>query len=138
MTLDARIGLRLGALDLDVELHVAAGETVALLGPNGAGKTTVLRALAGLVAIDEGRIELDGDLLDDGADTFVPPERRSVGVVFQDYVLFPHLSALDNVAFGLRSRGTGRAEARRIARTWLATVGLADRGDRRPAAALGW
>jgi molybdate transport system ATP-binding protein len=106
--LDARIRLGVGALDLDVELHATAGETVGLLGPNGAGKTTVLRALSGLTAIDTGRIELDGTVLDDGADVFVPPERRPVGVVFQDYVLFPHLSALDNVAFGLRSRGAPR------------------------------
>ena len=137
MTLDARIVLRVGALDLDVDLHAAAGETVALLGPNGAGKTTVLRALSGLTPIDAGRIELDGTLLDDGAATFVPPERRPVGVVFQDYVLFPHLSALDNVAFGLRSRGCGRGEARRVAQTWLATVGLGDHAGRRPAALSG-
>jgi molybdate transport system ATP-binding protein len=137
MTLEARVALRLGALDLEVELHVAAGETVALLGPNGAGKTSVLRALSGLAPIDAGRIELDGVVLDDGAATFVPPERRPVGVVFQDYVLFPHLSALDNVAFGLRSRGVGRVAARRTAAEWLATVGLDDHGDRRPAVLSG-
>src|SRR6478735_4352093 len=137
MTLAARVGVRLGTLDLDVDLRVEAGETVALLGPNGAGKTTVLRALSGLTPIDAGRIELDGVVLDDGGATFVPPERRPVGVVFQDYVLFPHLSALDNVAFGLRSHGTGRAEARRVAQTWLAAIGLADHGARRPAALSG-
>jgi molybdate transport system ATP-binding protein len=137
MTLAAHVVVRVGALDVDVELRADAGETVALLGPNGAGKTTVLRALSGLTPIDAGRIELDGTLLDDGADTFVPPERRPVGVVFQDYVLFPHLTALDNVAFGLRSRGTGRADARRRAKQWLATVGLDDHADRRPAALSG-
>src|SRR6478752_3674278 len=137
MTLAARVGVRLGTLDLDVDLRVDAGETVALLGPNGAGKTTVLRAMSGLTPIDAGRIELDGTLLDDGAATFVPPERRPVGVVFQDYVLFPHLSALDNVAFGLRAHGTGRSEARRVARRWLDTVGLGDHADRRPAALSG-
>jgi molybdate transport system ATP-binding protein len=137
MTLDARIALRLGALELDVAIGAGAGETVALLGPNGAGKTTVLRALSGLVAVDRGRIVLDGDVLDDGAGTFVAPERRPVGVVFQDYVLFPHLSALDNVAFGLRARGMRRAAARRVAARWLATVGLGDHTDRRPAALSG-
>src|SRR3954471_7192865 len=137
MTLDARIRVHLGALDLDVELHAEAGETVALLGPNGAGKTTVLRALSGLVPIDAGRIELDGVVLDDGSSRFVPPERRPVGVVFQDYVLFPHLSALDNVAFGLRAHGVGRAEGRRRASDWLATVGLADHALARPAALSG-
>src|SRR5690349_17215707 len=137
MTLAARIGVQLGTLDLDVDLCVEAGETVALLGPNGAGKTTVLRTLSGLVPIDAGRVELDGVLLDDGGATFVPPERRPVGVVFQDYVLFPHLSALDNVAFGLRSRGLRRDAARRTAARWLATVGLTDHADRRPAALSG-
>ena len=132
MTLDARIGVQLGALDLDVELRAEAGETVAILGPNGAGKTTVLRALSGLVPIDAGRIELDGVVLDDGDATFVPPERRPVGVVFQDYVLFPHLSALDNVAFGLRAHGDGRAAARR---TRVRLVG--DRRPRRPRRAPG-
>jgi molybdate transport system ATP-binding protein len=136
-TLDAHVVTRLGALHLDVELRADAGETVALLGPNGAGKTTVLRALSGLVPIDAGRIELDGQLLDDGDATFVPPERRPVGVVFQDYVLFPHLSACDNVAFGLRARGVGRTAARRAAATWLETVGLRDHLDRRPAGLSG-
>jgi molybdate transport system ATP-binding protein len=137
MTLDARIRLRIGSLDLDLDLHAAAWETVALLGPNGAGKTTALRALSGLVPIDAGSIVLDGECLDDGGATFVPPERRPVGVVFQDYVLFPHLSALDNVAFGLRSRGVGRAAARRTATEWLTTMGLADHADRKPAALSG-
>jgi molybdate transport system ATP-binding protein len=137
MTLDAHIGLQIGSLDLDLELAAAAGETVALLGPNGAGKTTVLRALSGLEPIERGRIVLDGECLDDGDATFVPPERRPVGVVFQDYVLFPHLSALDNVAFGLRSRGIGRAAARATAGEWLTAMGLADHAGRRPAALSG-
>ncbi|HEY3238778.1 MAG TPA: ATP-binding cassette domain-containing protein, partial [Acidimicrobiia bacterium] len=75
-----------------VQLEVAAGETVALLGPNGAGKTTLLRVLAGLQPFDAGRVALDGTVLDDGA-VHVPPEARPIGVVFQDYLLFPHLSA---------------------------------------------
>ena len=103
--LRAAVGVRVGDLDVDVELEVGAGEVVALLGPNGAGKTTVLRALAGLVPIERGRIELDGVVLDDpAAGTFVPIRERSIGVVFQDHLLFPRLSALDNVAFGLRAR----------------------------------
>ena len=69
--------------------------------------------------------------------TYVVPERRGVGVVFQDYLLFPHLSVLENVAFGLRSRGTSRAEARRRAADWLASVGLADRGGAKPSALSG-
>jgi molybdate transport system ATP-binding protein len=132
MSLTASVGLTLGALDLDVEVAVESGETVALLGPNGAGKTTFLRALAGLEPIERGRIVLDGSVLDDGDRVFVPPEQRPVAVVFQDYLLFPHLSALDNVAFGLRSRGSGRMSARRDAARWLDAVGLADRCAAKP------
>ena len=113
-------------LHLDVDLAVATGELVVLLGPNGAGKTTLLRALAGLLALDRGRVVLDGQVLEDAeAGAWVPTERRPVGFVFQDYLLFPHLSALENVAFGLRARGVGRAEARRRAAAWLDRVGLA-------------
>ena len=133
MSLDAAFGLRLGSLDLDVDLCVEPGEVLALLGPTGAGKSTVLRALAGLVPIDRGRIELDGDVLDAPDDgVLLPPERRPIGVVFQDYLLFAHLSALENVAFGLRARGLARAEARRRAREWLERVGLADHAGHRP------
>jgi molybdate transport system ATP-binding protein len=132
--LDARVELQVGELALDVRLVAADGETVAVLGPNGAGKTTLLRALAGLVPIDHGRITVDGVALDDpDAGVFVVPERRSVGVMFQEYLLFPHLSVLENVAFPLRSRGTGRTEARARAHTWLDRVGLADRERAKPA-----
>jgi molybdate transport system ATP-binding protein len=118
--LDAAFEVRLGDFHLDIELHVDDGEVVALLGPNGAGKTTVLRAIAGLRPIDRGRLLLDGITLDDAAtDTFVPTEQRPIGVVFQDYLLFPRLTALDNVAFGLRSRGLDRAHARARAQEWL-------------------
>jgi molybdate transport system ATP-binding protein len=138
MTLDATIGLALGRLELDVALCVARGEMVAILGPNGAGKSTVLRALAGLLAIERGRVAVDGTVVDEPArSTFVAPERRPIGVVFQDYLLFGHLSALDNVAFGLRARGVGRAEARRRAAAWLDRVGLADHAGHRPAALSG-
>jgi molybdate transport system ATP-binding protein len=138
MGLDASLGVQLGTLELDVELAVTDGEVVALLGPNGAGKSTVLRCLAGLIAIDRGRIELDGDVLDDAsAGTFVAPERREVGVVFQDYLLFAHLTALENVAFGLRARGVGKAEARRQAGEWLDRVGLGEHARHRPRALSG-
>jgi molybdate transport system ATP-binding protein len=138
VTLTARIGLQLGSLDLQVELELAPGEVVALVGPNGAGKSTVLRCLAGLVAIDDGRIELDGTVVDDPAgDVFVEPEQRPIGFVFQDYVLFDHLSVLENVAYGLRARGVAKAEARQRAGQWLDRMGLADYGSQRPAALSG-
>lgn len=131
--LDARIGVDRGGFRLDATLRVAGGEVVALLGPNGAGKTTVLRALAGLIAIDAGRISLAGTVLDDPASrTWIPPERRGIGLVFQDYMLFPHLSALDNVAFGPRRRGLSRRAARELAGKWLGMVGLADHAQRKP------
>jgi molybdate transport system ATP-binding protein len=128
MTLSAHVDVDLGGFDLDVSLAIEAGTTTAVVGPNGAGKTTLLRTLAGLRALSGGRIELDGTVLDEPTtSTYVPPEGRPVGVVFQDNLLFPHLDALDNVAFGLRSRGHRRADARRIAAGWLDRVGLAGR-----------
>ncbi|HEX2042006.1 MAG TPA: ABC transporter ATP-binding protein [Acidimicrobiales bacterium] len=130
--LDVAMGLTLGALELDVSLRVGANEVVALLGPNGAGKTTLLRALAGLEPLGRGRVVLDGEVLEDAGRVRMPPERRPIGVVFQEYLLFPHLTALDNVAFGLRSRGVPRAAARERAAEWLARLGLSDRGTARP------
>jgi molybdate transport system ATP-binding protein len=138
VSLEARVELTLGRLHLDVEVVVATGELVVLLGPNGAGKTTLLRALAGLVELERGRVALDGVVLEDTRTRArVPTERRPIGVVFQDYLLFPHLSALENVAFGLRARGVPRAEARRSAAAWLQRVGLAEHGGSRPRALSG-
>jgi len=131
--LRARIQVRRGPLELDVALDVAAGETVVLLGPNGAGKSTTLRVLAGLLGCDRGRVEVDGRVLEDTASgRFVPPPDRAVGMVFQDYLLFPHLSARENVAFGLRARGTERATALGRADAWLERVGLVSCAGRRP------
>jgi molybdate transport system ATP-binding protein len=121
------------ALDLTIE----PGEVVALLGPNGAGKTTALRALAGLLPITGGHIQLDEDVWDRPPGVFVPAERREVGVVFQDYLLFNHLTALDNVAFGLRARGCARGYARAAARRWLDKVGLDGHAHVRPRALSG-
>ncbi len=131
--LTAEVGVRLGALDLDVALRAGPDEVVAVVGPNGAGKTTLLRVLAGLVRPHRGRVTL-GDLVLDG----LAPEQRPVAVVFQDALLFPHLSALDNVAYGLRARGTNRGDARRRAGEWLERVGLdAGQAASRPAALSG-
>lgn len=131
--LAARIRARQGSFTLDVDVRVAAGEVVALLGPNGAGKSTLLRALAGLLALTGGRVELAGRVLDDpDHGTRVAPEDRGAGVVFQDPLLFPHLTAADNIAFGLRARGVPAADARQQAITWLGRVGLADVARSRP------
>ncbi|MYR91934.1 ATP-binding cassette domain-containing protein, partial [Streptomyces sp. SID685] len=119
--LDARLVVDRGGFRLDVALTAAPGDVVALLGPNGAGKTTALRVLAGLVPLSGGHLRLDGVPLER-----VAPESRPVGVVFQDYLLFPHLSALDNVAFGPRCQGRGKAEARALAAAWLERMGLAE------------
>jgi molybdate transport system ATP-binding protein len=131
--LHAAIEVHLGAFRLDIDVDVDDGEVVALLGPNGAGKTTALRVIAGLQPLDNGRIELDGSVLDDpAADVFVPTAERPIGVVFQDYLLFPRLSALDNVAFGLRARGHGKASARNRARDWLERFALAEHAHAKP------
>jgi molybdate transport system ATP-binding protein len=128
MSLEATFALRLGDLDLDVALRAPSGAVTAVLGPNGAGKTTLLRAIAGSLAIDAGAIRLDGTTLDEPPATFVAPERRRLGIVHQDYLLFPHLSALDNVAFGPRSAGRSTVEARAVATGLLDRVGITDAG----------
>jgi molybdate transport system ATP-binding protein len=129
----AEVRVRRGDFTLDAALSVVPGEVVALLGPNGAGKSTLLRALAGLLPVDGGRITVAGRALDDpAARVFVPPERRPVGIVFQDYLLFPHLSVRANVEFAPRSAGLGRQAARAVAAELLGRFGLADLAGRRP------
>jgi molybdate transport system ATP-binding protein len=138
MTLHADLHVsRDSGFRLDVELTVAPGEVVALLGPNGAGKTTALRALAGLLPMTSGAVRLDDVVWDEPPRVFVPAERRFAGVVFQDYLLFGHMSALENVAFGLRAQGAERGFARARAREWLAKVGLAEFAGVRPRALSG-
>src|SRR3954454_14024354 len=127
MMLDAHLVVKHAGFTLDIELAVAAGEVVALLGPNGAGKTTALRSLAGLTGLDDGHVTLDGARLDSE-----PPERPRMGVVFQYYLLFPHLSALDNVAFGPRGRRVPRREARETAREWMLRVYLDEHVRKKP------
>ena len=129
-TLDVR---RSESFRLNVRLSVPAGRTTVLLGPNGAGKSTAVAALVGTVPLDAGHIELEGVILDDPANgTHVPTESRQVGVVFQDYLLFPHLSVLENVAFGPRSRGMRRTEARTRAWEWIERLKLDGLESHRP------
>lgn len=132
MSLLADVRVQHGEFTLAVELRVAPGETVVVVGANGAGKTTLLRTIAGLSPIDAGRIVIDDVVVDDGDRVNVVPEARSVGFVFQDQRLFPHLSALENVAFGLETRGIGVGEARSRARAELDAFGVGDCADQRP------
>jgi molybdate transport system ATP-binding protein len=141
---DSRAGLSVdvtvqrGGFALDVAFEVAPGEVLGVLGPNGAGKSTLLRALAGLTPVTTGRLALGGQVLDDaGTGEFVEPSQRPVGLVFQNYRLFPHLSVLDNVAFAPRSRGVGRAQSRAVATRWVEALGLTDFATRRPSALSG-
>jgi molybdate transport system ATP-binding protein len=128
VSLDAVVSVHLGSLELDVHLRAADGEVVALVGPNGAGKTTLLRVLAGLHPLDAGRIELAGQVLEDRREAVHrSPAQRAVGVVFQDHLVFPHLTALENVAFGPRAQGVPARRARDHAARWLTRVGVGDR-----------
>ncbi|GAA1107695.1 sulfate/molybdate ABC transporter ATP-binding protein [Arthrobacter flavus] len=116
---------------LHVQLTVERGETVAILGPNGAGKSTLLAVLAGLLRPDGGSATL-GDTVLFGDRVWLPPYDRGVSLLAQEPLLFPHLSVLDNVAFGPRSRGEGRAAARAEALRWLQEVEAEEFADRRP------
>ena len=132
--LEVDVQVSRGTFRLEVAMTVAPGEVLGVLGPNGAGKTTLLRVLAGLAAATEGAVRLGDTVLDDPAmGVFVPAEHRPVGLVFQNYRLFPHLSVRDNVAFAARARGTGRADARRHADRFLRQLGLVSLATHKPA-----
>ncbi|EAP97320.1 ModC [Janibacter sp. HTCC2649] len=127
------IDLTVAHRDVDVRVRVEQGETLALLGPNGAGKSTILAAAAGLLRPDTGTVRLGNRVLSDRAtNTWVPPHARGIALLAQEARLFPHLSALDNVAFGPRATGTARRTAAERAATWLEKVGMAAYADRRP------
>jgi iron(III) transport system ATP-binding protein len=114
-----------------VDLEAAAGEIVTLLGPSGCGKTTTLRCIAGLERADGGRIVIDGrTVADAAAGIFVPPDRRDLGMVFQSYAIWPHMTVFQNVAYALEGRRLGKAEIRRRAMAALETVQLAALSDR--------
>lgn len=121
------LSARRGSFEVAAAFEVAAGRPLALVGPNGAGKTTVLNVLAGHADLERGSIRLGSREL-----ASLAPEARRVGVVFQDFLLFPHLTVVDNVAYGLRMRGTRRAAARAAALPWLERFELAGLKSRYP------
>lgn len=127
--LDARVVVRHAGLD--AALRVAAGEFVAVMGPSGAGKTSLLEAIAGLVRLDEGHVDLDGVRLS-GERQHTPPSRRAIGLLGQDALLFPHMTAAENIAFAARVGGRTRDESTRHAAEWLDRIGLIEYGTRRP------
>ena len=127
MPLDADFAARRGSFPVDVRLHVRDGETTALVGPNGGGKSTVIEAIAGLLTLERGAVRIDGESIQDRS-----PDRRPIGVAFQDGLLFPHLSALDNVAFPLRARGDAKAASRAHAGSLLDALAPEVRRSARP------
>ncbi len=130
LTMTARVVER----DLDVDLRIEPGTVVAILGANGAGKSTLLSLIAGLLRPDAGRLDLDGrTLVDTERNLWAPPHRRGVVLLAQEPLLFPHLSAVANVAFGPRSKGTPVRDSRDLALRWLAAVDAAEFADRKPA-----
>jgi len=133
LSLQADLRLTRGLLRLGVGLSAQPGQIVAVLGPNGSGKTTLLHALAGLIRLQHGQIRVAGSVWDSPAGSiWLAPEQRRTGLVLADHLLFPHLSVIDNVGFGPRSRGASKASARARALAELEALGLGDRLDVRP------
>jgi ABC-type sugar transport system ATPase subunit len=128
------VTVRLGGAEIltSIDLRVGPGEIVAVLGPSGSGKTTLLGAVAGFTPVAAGEIRIAGKLVSTPRRT-IPPERRSVGFVFQSYALWPHLDARDTVAFPMEVAGMPRPQARRRAEALLGSLGVADLADRTPA-----
>lgn len=131
-----RVAARVTARGFDADVAFAAGRTTAVVGPNGAGKSTLIRLISGQVRPDAGRVEIDGLVASDAA-THVRAHRRTIALLEQRPLLFPHLSVLDNVAFGVRARGAARASARARALAELDAVGAAGFAPRRPEALSG-
>lgn len=136
MTVVMECRFRRPGFELHVDLEIRTGELAMVRGPNGSGKSTLLHLVAGLLAVEHGRIELNGRTVDStdwhGRDVFVQPEDRHTGFLPQGGALFPHMTVMDNVGFGLRSRGEPSAEVSRRALGMLATLGVGDFASRRP------
>lgn len=136
--LSVALARRLGSFELDVAFEIERRGPLVIVGESGSGKTTLLRLLAGLLEPDRGRIEVDTEVWFDGAvPSSLPPHRRPVGYVAQDYALFPHLSVFDNVAFGLKRLSVSRAEIGRRTHLALAQLGVAELARRMPHALSG-
>ena len=132
--LNAEFSKQMDTFRVEVSLKVDAGHTFVLVGESGAGKTTILNILSGLLHPDHGRIQLEDEVLFDGnQDLRLPASKRSVGYVFQDYVLFPHLSVFENVAFGLRAQGITPGDVRRETNAILQLLGIEDLAPRKTA-----
>ncbi len=133
MSLAVDIRAQRGTFTLDVAFECPAGGRVAILGRNGSGKTSLVHAIAGLLPIESGSIRFGEETwLDSENRIFVAPPGRSIGVLFQELRLFPHLTVLDNIMFGLRARGIAPREAKAEAEKWLQEVGLSDRAKLLP------
>ncbi len=132
MTITFDASVTRGPFTLRIATEFEPGTVVAVLGPNGSGKSTLLRAIAGLQPVSAGSIGIDSVIVDDGSQVFMPPQARAIGLVPQDYALFPHLSVRDNVAFGPRSRGAGRRAASDLADATLVRLGISDLSNRKP------
>ena len=130
--LDAHVVVRRPGQSLDVRLTAERGDVVAVIGPNGAGKSTLVRVLAGVVPLTAGHVECDGQRWEGEGGGRLTAQERRVGMVFQDGLLFPHLTVLGNAAFGPRSRGASRRAAEEAGREWLERLGVADLATRRP------
>ncbi|MFN4002995.1 ATP-binding cassette domain-containing protein [Microcella sp.] len=134
MAIEGAVRVRRGSLAIDVDIAVPAGQTLAVIGPNGAGKSSLLLAIAGSLALAEGSLAIEGRVVDAPPAPPVPPEQRGVGMVFSDPLLFPHLTALENVAVGPRAHGAPRAQAQHDARAWLERFGVGAVAGLRPGA----
>ena len=137
MSVTANFTSHRGEFTLKFKAQFEPGSVIAILGPNGAGKSTLLRTIAGLSAVDTGSITINAVTVDDAKKIFLRPPARSVGFVFQDYAIFPHLTVLANVAFGPRSRGSGRKAADQLAHEVLTQIGIDDLAERWPASLSG-
>jgi len=121
-----------GDFTLDVDITISSGTVTAVLGPNGSGKSSLLRTLAGLQGIESGEIRFGDRVVNAAPSIHVSPQKRSVGVVFQDYALFPHLSVEQNIAFGPRSLGASKKEAHTQSQAQMNSLGITELANRKP------